>query len=319
MSEATVERFRRLLFLLSYVARHGNKGMPVERAYKAAGYETEREFNDAIRFVNMIGPPGGSPDEYMQVDVENGRVYVAIPSGFSRPPRLTFAEAAALLSAEGPFRHQEDDVLTSALEKLRQAVPPECKPALEEHARVAGIQASEHSKWHQVLDDAIARRMEVTLQYYSPARGKAGARVVEPRMLFTQSGRWYLAAWSIKDAKEKLYRLDRVMDAQVGARCFGQHKGSSTTAQTVLFADADLHPEIEVLFSKRLAKLAHEQFGAQANGNADGSVTVKTRMAGETYAVNWVLGYGVAVRIVSPPAWQKALEKRAKELLALHS
>jgi len=109
------------------------------------------------------------------------------------------------------------------------------------------------------------------------------------------------------------------MDAQVGARCFGQHKGSRTTAQTVLFADADLHPEIEVRFSKRLAKLAHEQFGAQANGNADGSVTVKTRMAGETYAVNWVLGYGGAVRIVSPPAWATALEKRAKELLALHA
>jgi proteasome accessory factor C len=162
--------------------------------------------------------------------------------------------------------------------------------------------------------------MEVRLQYYSPARGKAASRSVEPRMLFTQSGRWYLAAWSVKDGKEKLYRLDRIMDATVGTRCFGEHKGASGAARTVLFADADLHPEIEVRFAKRLAKLAQEQFGsAQAHANADGSVTVKTRMASETYAVNWALGYGGAVRIISPPAWQKALQKRAKELLALHS
>jgi predicted DNA-binding transcriptional regulator YafY len=184
--------------------------------------------------------------------------------------------------------------------------------------RLASIQGSVRSKCYPVLDDAIARRMEVRLQYYSPARGKAGARVVEPRTLFTQSGRWYLAAWSVKDEKEKLFRLDRIIDVAVGARCFGQHKGAGV-ARTILFADADLHPEVEVRFSKKLARLAHEQFGAQARDNPDGSVTVKTRMVSEAYAVSWALGQGGAVRIVSPPAWQKALEKRAKELLSLHS
>jgi proteasome accessory factor C len=318
MSDGIVERVRRLLFLLSYVARQGNKGMLVERAYKAAGYANEREFYEAIRFVNMIGPPAGSPDEFMQVDVENGRVYVSIPSGFSRPTRLSFAEAAALLAAAGPLRHSEGDVLTSALDKVRKAVPAGCLPALEDQVRVASIQASERIKWHAIFDDAIARRMEVTLHYYSPARGKAGARVIEPRMLFTQSAHWYAVAWSVKDGKEKLYRLDRIMDAKVGARCFGEHKGSGVE-RTVLFADQEMHPEAEVRFARKLARLAHEQFGAQAHDSADGSVSVKTRMASETYAVNWALGYGGAVRIVSPPAWQKALEKRAKELLARHS
>ena len=318
MSDAMVERIRRLLFLVSYVAKQGPKGMKVERALEAAGYEDEREFFDAVRFVNLIGPPGGSPDEYIELYVEDDKVYAFLPAGFSRPPRLNLSEAASLLAAAEPLRHASGGVLASALKKLRQAVPEDCVPALEELARASSIQAPRSSKWHALIDDAIARRMEVTLEYYSPARGGAAARAVEPRALFTQSARWYLVAWSVKDGKEKLYRLDRILDAQVGSRCFGEHKGSGSGDRTVLFSDAEMHPEVEVRFAKKLARLAQEQFGPQAHENRDGSVTVKTRMASQTYAVNWALGYGGAVRIVSPPAWQESLEKRARGLLARH-
>jgi hypothetical protein len=61
MNDVMVERLKRLLFLVSYVAKQGHKGMPVARAMKAAGYETERELNDAVRFVAMLGPPAGTP------------------------------------------------------------------------------------------------------------------------------------------------------------------------------------------------------------------------------------------------------------------
>ena len=318
MSDVMVERVRRLLFLVSYVAKQGAKGMLVARASKAAGFENERDFIDAVRFVNLIGPPSGNPDEYISLTIEDDRVYAVLPVGFSRPPRLSLSEAASLLAATDPLRHSAGDVLTSALKKLRKAVPSDCVPAIEALAHTASIQGPPSMKWHAPLAEAVARRMEVSLKYYSPASGKASWRAVEPRSLFTQLARWYLVAWSVKDGKEKLYRLDRILEAKVGTRCFGQHKGSGSVARTVLFSDAEMHPEIEVRFAKGLAKLAHEQFGAQAHDNPDGSVTVKTRMASETYAVNWVLGYGGAVRIVSPAAWQRSLESRAKELLAHH-
>jgi len=319
MNDVMVERLKRLLFLGSNGATPGHKGMPGARAMKAAGYETERELNDAVRFVAMLGPPAGTPEEYFDLEIEGDRIYAWPPAGLSRPPRLTLSEAAALLAATEPLRHSAGGVLESALKKVRKAVPTDLAPKLDELARAASIEAPAATKWHAILEDAIARRMEVALQYYSPARGKAGARAIEPRLLYTQSGRWYLAAWSVKDGKEKLYRLDRILDARIGSRCFGEHKGADTGARTVLFVDADLHPEVEVRFARSLARLAREQFGSQARDNDDGSVTVKTRMASETYAVTWALGYGGAVRIVSPAAWQKALERRAKERLAHHA
>lgn len=318
MSDQMVENIRRLLFLVSYVAKQGRKGMLVERASKAAGFQNERDFFDAVRFVNMIGPPGGGPDEYILLEVQNGRVYAYLPVGFSRPPRLSLSEAAAVLAAAEPLRHSNADVLTSAIKKLRRAVPADCAPALEELARAASIQATPGTRWQRLLEDAIAQRMEVRLKYFTPKDTKPGWRVVEPRSIFTQVARWYLVAWSVKDGVEKLYRLDRILDAEVGTRCFGQHKGTGSPSRTVLFSDAEMHPEVQVRFAKRLARLAHEQFGPLASDEEDGSVVVKTRMANETYAVNWALGYGGAVRIVSPAGWQKTLEKRAKELLARH-
>lgn len=320
MSAAIQERLQRLLFLIPYVARQGAKGVPIRRAIVAAGYEHDRDFFDDLHLVQMIGPPGGSPDEYVDIAIADGRVFVMLPVGFKRPPRFSLVEAAALLAAAEPLRHSAGGVLETATAKLRQAIPPGCEAALEEFTRAAAFETPQGSKWQAVLASAIDRRMEVSLEYYSPTRGRAAKRLVEPRMLVAHSGHWYLVAWAAKDEKEKLYRLDRIVSAEVGTRCFGRHKGGDDRRfeRTVLFFDAELHPEVEVLFSKRLARLAREQWGALARENPDGTVTVKTRMASEAYAVSWALGYGGQVRFVSPAGWQQALERRASELLALH-
>jgi predicted DNA-binding transcriptional regulator YafY len=160
----------------------------------------------------------------------------------------------------------------------------------------------------------------VKLDYFAAYRGKPVRRVVEPRMIFPHTKNWYLAAWSVADEKEKLYRLDRIVDAEIGDRCFGEFKGDGSRKydRTVLFFEQELLPEVEIRFEPPLARLALEQWGTLARENKDGSITVKTRMASQEYAVNWAMGYGGQVSFLAPKDWQKALQQRATKLLARH-
>src|SRR5712692_6869669 len=100
------ERLRRLLFLVPYVAKH--PGVSVEELAKALSLPTDSLLKE-LDLLTMIGRPPFQPDDYIDIYVENGRVYVDLDQRFSAPPRLTAAEAAALRAAADLVRPTASD------------------------------------------------------------------------------------------------------------------------------------------------------------------------------------------------------------------
>src|SRR5262249_54494647 len=90
------ERLRRVLFLVPYASRH--PGITVRELAQALGLSEEELLVD-LDLLTMVGRPPFQPDDYIDVYVENGRVYLDLDQRFSAPPRLTAAEAAALRAA----------------------------------------------------------------------------------------------------------------------------------------------------------------------------------------------------------------------------
>jgi proteasome accessory factor C len=112
MSSDVHERLRRLLFLVPYVAKR--PGITVDELARASGMGKD-ELLKELDLLTLVGRPPFQPDDFIDLHVENDRVYVDLDQRFSAPPRLTAAEAAALAAAAELLRPAPGDPLNSAL------------------------------------------------------------------------------------------------------------------------------------------------------------------------------------------------------------
>ncbi|HEY0880318.1 MAG TPA: WYL domain-containing protein, partial [Archangium sp.] len=90
------ERLRRLLFLVPFVSK--NPGLPVDEVAKVVGI-TKDELLEELDLLTLVGRPPFSPDDFVDVYVEDDKVYVDLDQRLSAPPRLTAAEGVALAAA----------------------------------------------------------------------------------------------------------------------------------------------------------------------------------------------------------------------------
>ena len=83
------ERLRRLLFLVPYVSKH--PGLSVDELARALNVDRE-DLLEELDLLTCVGRPPFNPDDYIDIYVENDRVYVDLDQRLSAPPRLTVGE-----------------------------------------------------------------------------------------------------------------------------------------------------------------------------------------------------------------------------------
>ncbi len=230
MTDPYLRRVRRLLLLLPVAARaaHRGRGVPLDEAVRLTGAKSAAELRKDIQDVGALwsDPVGGQ--EAIDLYVEDGEVQLTYELQFGTPPAFSLAEGALLLAALQPFEQEGGKPVQKLVGKLRKAIP---EPLRAEADRLAGgldLAAAPPEPWAASLQEAIDRRVEVTLEYRAVAEGGVSRRVVEPRVMFQRDGQWYLAAWNVAKEAEHLYRLDRIASVEVGTRAFGEHRGPPT-------------------------------------------------------------------------------------------
>ncbi len=320
MKPAYLRRIERLLVLIPYVARFGNKGVELNKAAKFAGYGSLQELRADLELAQQIAVPPEAPDDFIDIHIDARYVSIVLPQGFKRPPRLTLSEAGALMAAAKPLEQSAGKALHSALGKLRKALPPGAEEQLEPLERVSAIDAPEPSEFQSQLEEAIAQRREIAMDYVSGYSGVRATKLLEPREVFLHKSRWYLAAWEPESQEEKLYRLDRAVEVRLGTRCFGEHKGpaGSRYQRELLYIDSGAEQDVEVRFTKEIAPLIEERWG-ELEKDEDGSAKLTVRAAGTNYVVGWVMAFGGEARVDGPEEAREALRRRLHELQALYS
>jgi len=299
------ERLRRLLFLVPYVRSH--PGLTVEEVARAAG-ATREQLLEELDLLTFVGRPPFQPDDYIDVYVENDRVFVDLDQRFSRPPRLTAAEATALSAAAELLRPTSGDALASALEKLERVLPPGARERYREMQQKIDASASAPSGLAP-LAQAIARHLEVELDYFSQGRGAYERRAVRPRELFSHRGQWYLAAFCCTRNDDRLFRLDRVQGLAVTDRTFQPTAGAPTAVPNPIGARG----EVKVRFSASAAPYVRERFGADARPLDGGRVEVQVAVAedAERWLTRWVLSFGGEAEVLSPTWARRAVARAA--------
>lgn len=318
MSDYDLRRTRRLLVLLAAAARadRDGKGLSVARAAQVTGARSEQELLADVGALSLLYGDPASGYEAPLLHVEDGQVHLEYGRAFGKPPAYSLPEGAALLAVLKPFEDDGGRAVKEAVRKLRRAIPEVLRPEAERLARGLDLAPVPPGPWAEALRDAIARRLETVLEYRAVADGAVVKRTVEPRLLFHREGCWYLAAWNVAKAAEHLFRLDRLVSVEPGARAFERHRGPDPAryARRSLYFASGAERDVTLRYTGASARLAREQHGKRARVNPDGSVSVTLRLAPGNYLYGHVLGHGGEATIEAPADVAAGFQARVAEL-----
>ncbi len=301
MSEPSIQRVRRLLILIPAAWKKGARGLSLEDAVRLTGARNAKVVEEDLAYTQGLTLPS-YPEHEVMLELTDGRIYALLTAQLVEPPALSLREGAALLAALRPFEGQAGPAVTAAARKLRRGVPGFLRARADELARATDFQISAPGEWVGALEEAIQRRVEVTIVYRADATADATRKVLEPRLLFPQNSRWYLAAWNVEKGAEHLYRLDRIAEVELGARVFGAHQGPPVErlARKHLYFQSGQERQVKVAFRGVAARLIAERNPKATESQPDGTAIYTGMITPGPYLYGWVLGFGGDAEVAAP-------------------
>jgi len=175
--------------------------------------------------VFMVGVHPYTPDALVDVFVDQDRVQIRLPDFFTRPLRLTPAQAFALLAAGRSLQSvpgaDPSGPLGRGLAKLADTVGART-------TEVVDVDLGETSgDALATLQQAVADGRQVEIDYYSYGRDTHGVRLVDPWRVQAQQGQWYLEAYAHDSDGVRVFRLDRIASVTVGEATFERPERTS--------------------------------------------------------------------------------------------
>ncbi len=210
MSRVTAgERLQRLLSLVPWVvARDGPRIEEVCARFDLA----EEDLLADLETVFLVGLHPFSPDELIEVVIDDGRVWIRYADMFARPLRLTPGEGLALVAAGSGLLAspgaEPEGPLARGLAKLAAVLGVDPARALE--VDLGRLSATTFD----LLQAAVRERRQVEIDYYTFGRDERTRRTIEPWRVFSDGGQWYVVGHCHQASGERVFRLDRISDAR---------------------------------------------------------------------------------------------------------
>lgn len=200
----------RLLSVIPWVTQ--NEGAPIEEIEKRFAYPRDLLLRDLQEVVFFVGVYPFTPDQLIEVDISDDKVWIRYADWFARPLRLTSEEAATLLATARAALVLTDedtpDPLTRALTKLGTLVGAKADQAID--VRLGDAQVEVVDEIRHAIDD----RVRLVIRYYSYGRDQLTEREIDPLRLFNENGNWYLDAWCHMAGASRMFRVDRISHAE---------------------------------------------------------------------------------------------------------
>ena len=154
------ERINRILFIMSYVSQ--NQGIPLEDLAKHVDMRPKQLIKE-MDFMLLIGKPPFKPDDYVDIYVEDNKVYIEYDQMLNRPLRFTRPEIMALLTSIQLLDPEvEPKTVESLRKKIKQAISSSLGPAGNLEDRIILEKPSRPvSQYFTLLRQAIEQKKKV--------------------------------------------------------------------------------------------------------------------------------------------------------------
>jgi proteasome accessory factor C len=314
-SSRAPDRLRRLLVVVPYIVRH--PGVPVEEITRL--FEVgEADLLDDLNLLFVSGLPPYGPGDLIDVQVEEGRVWIGMADYFSRPVRLTRTEALALylkgkalLGAPGL---EEAPDLTAALAKIEAGLGEETLARLADRVAVGG--GGHAARALAAVRAAVDRRERLEVDYYSASRDQLATRRIDPEHVFSGLGNWYVVAWDHLSQDERLFRVDRIRAVRHTAETF-QPRGLLGAGRPLYTrSDRDIMVRLSLAPSARWVAEYYEI--ERAIQHPDGSMEVILPAKDLAWVARLILRLGGEATVLHPPELAGMVAGEARRTLELY-
>ncbi|WP_436796000.1 helix-turn-helix transcriptional regulator [Actinospongicola halichondriae] len=205
---SATDRLARILSMVPWIASQDSP--PIDDVCERFGI-SRRELVADLNVVFVVGLHPYTPESLIEVIFDDEHVSIDYTNFFERPLRLTRDEALAILTAgiasAAQPGHDPDGPLARGIAKVAAVLDIDLDDDL-------GVVVDDRTAaTHQLLDRAIRDRRVVHLGYFSHSRNERTERDVEPLRVFTADGAWYLDAHCRATDEDRVFRLDRIVEA----------------------------------------------------------------------------------------------------------
>jgi proteasome accessory factor C len=269
---------------------------------------------DTVRDLNLVMccgvPPYGAEHMITVVLDDDGSVLAWKGPFFTRPMRLTPAEGFAVLAAGRTLLAvpgaDEDGPLASALTKLEAALGS------------AGGSVSvelETPPLLTVLRSAVASRARLAVEHFSAWRDEVTSRTIDPYLVFSQEGRWYVVASDSLRGEIRHFRVDRMASATPTGEHFEIPDGAPTAPPDRVFPGGPDVVEAVVVVppSGRWAAEAYDPLDIEEL--PDGRLRLQLTVSSERWLERLLLRLGPDAVVESPPELTGVGAAAARRLL----
>lgn len=307
MTTRTAGRLTRILAMLPWVIAH--PGAPVDEVCGRFGY-TRAELVRDLQLIFVCGLPGYGPGDLIYADIEDDRVVVETADYFADAPRLSPAEALALLASGMTVlaSGQGSDELASAVDKLGSALFPEGEPL--------AIDVEAEPELVTVLRRAAADTEAVEIVYSSLGRGETTERVVEPWAVFSSLGNWYLRAHCRRAGGERVFRVDRIRRASPTGTRFTPPPESPSTEIAYSPSEDDVVAEISLAPA---ARWVAEYYPVEVVDDRPEELRIRFWAYDPGVAAGLLLRLGPDASLIEGDEVRSALDELRQRLLARYS
>ena len=277
---------------------------------------TRRQLVIDINQLFMCGLPGYGPGDLIDFAHSEDYIEVTFSAGMDRPLRLTSTEATGLLMALRALADVPGVVdpaaARSAIAKIEAAAgsaePAGAQSGTEESAAAAAVRAAVHDQ------------RALALEYHSASRDAVSRRVVDPIRVLLVGDQSYLEAWSREAEGVRLFRFDRILDAEVlDEPAAPPRPAVDAPPHTALF-DADPSLPSATLRISPAAAWMLEYFPMRVVAELpDGRCEVQMTYAAEDWMARQLLGFGADVEVLAPESLAGRVRRAAAEALAAYA
>jgi proteasome accessory factor C len=318
------EQVARLLALVPYI--QARREVSLEQAAADFGISPSQIVKD-LNVLWFCGLPGLGMGDLIDVDMEaleeGGVIRVSNADYLRRPLRLDSSEASALIVALRALREGSNDdvrpIVDSALGKLEAAAGDGAALAAQVEVRLPR-QAARVSELSDRLTDAVQRQRQVRLTYYVPTRDESTERVVDPLRVASRDGNTYLDAYCHLAEDQRLFRLDRISQAEVLDTPIDPPAeleprdladGIFQPSEDDLLVTVELDPQARWVAEYYPVEDAQEQPG--------GGLTVRLRVGDPAWLTRLMLRLGAGARVAEPADLDERVRDLAAEALRQYS
>ncbi|HKP43318.1 YafY family protein [Mycobacterium sp.] len=277
---------------------------------------TVKQLRDDLNQLWMCGLPGYGPGDLIDFEFSGDTIEVTFTAGIDHPLRLTSPEATGVLVALRALVDVpgmvDPEAARSAIAKIETAAGT-ASHGFENAAAAVDEPAPVESEAAAAVRAAVRNGRALAIEYYSASHDMLSSRVVDPIRVVLVADHSYLEAWCRSAEGVRLFRFDRIVDAQVLDEPSAPPQPAVQAGPDTSLFDADPSLPSARLSIEKSASWMFDYYPLRViHELPDGACEATMTYASEEWMARFVLGFGSAVRVLEP----ETLAARVRESAA---